>query len=494
MIADAPCWLGIDLGTQSVRAVVLSGAGHILRHGQAKFVSRRDGARHEQDPEFWWQGTCGAIAQALDGLDGRAIRALAVDGTSGTILLADADLSPRTPGLMYDDVRATVEAEEINAAGAEYFARLGYGRMQPAWALPKLLWLRRHDAASIPGATLLHQTDFITARLAGRVLASDLSNALKTGCDLTTAEWPLKLLTGLGIDPAMLPKLARPGSIIGTLAPGVAGALGLSADAKIIAGMTDSCAAQMGAGALSPGSWNCVLGTTLALKGVSKALIRDPAGVMYSHRGPDGFFLPGGASSSGAGILARDFRGADLRALTREAASRRDPALLTYPLVGRGERFPFVTPGAENFCTGTPEDEVEEFTSILLGLACVERLCFDLVARLGAPIDGNISFTGGAAANDYWTQLRADMLGREVFRPENAEPALGMARLAAAGCLGRPVAELAAEMPVAGAVTSHDPARHAALLPLYQEFLRQLLARGWIDSGLADFARTRMHG
>jgi len=282
--------------------------------------------------------------------------------------------------------------------------------------------------------------------------------------------------------------------MIGTVAPGVAAALGLSADVKIIAGMTDSCAAQLGAGALAPGSWNCVLGTTLALKGVTKALIRDPAGVMYCHSGPDGFFLPGGASSSGAGILARDFPGADFAALTRAAALRPAPAMFTYPLAGRGERFPFVAPGAEHFCSGTPEDEAQRFGSVLLGLACVERLCFDLVARLGAPIDGQISFTGGAATNDYWTQLRADMLGRDVFRPQNAEPATGMARLAAAGWLGRPVAELAAEMPIAGAVTTHDPARHAALRPTYAEFLRQLQARGWIESGLADFAKTRMDG
>jgi sugar (pentulose or hexulose) kinase len=494
MMADTPAWLGIDLGTQSVRVVVLSGAGCVLGQGQAKLASRRDGARHEQDPESWWRGTISAIAQALDGLDGRAIRALAVDGTSGTILLAGAALKPRTAGIMYDDVRATAEAEEINAAGAAYFTRLGYGRMQPAWALPKLLWLHRHAAASLPGATLLHQADFINARLAGRLVASDLSNALKTGCDLVAAEWPVELLRRLGIDPAMLPKLAGPGSIIGTLAPDVAETLGLSPDAKIIAGMTDSCAAQLGAGALTPGSWNCVLGTTLALKGVTPALIRDPSGVLYCHRGPDGLWLPGGASSSGAGILSRDFPGADFTALTQAAASRRDPAIFTYPLAGRGERFPFVATEAESFCAGTPEDEVEKFASVLLGLACVERLCFDLVARLGAPIDGQISFTGGAAANDYWTQLRADMLGRDVFRPQDAEPATGMARLAAAGWLGRPVAELAAEMPIAGAVTAHDPARHASLLPIYAEFLRQLQARGWIDSGLADFARTRMNG
>jgi sugar (pentulose or hexulose) kinase len=489
---DSPAWLGIDLGTQSVRAVVLSGTGRLLGQGSAKFVSRRDGPRHEQDPESWWQGTRSAVTQALAELDGGAIRALAVDGTSGTILLADAQLAPRTAGLMYDDVRATAEAEEINATGAEYFAGLGYGRMQPAWALPKLLWLHRYAADKLPGAALFHQSDYVNARLAGRPVASDLSNALKTGCDLIAKDWPARLMTQLGIDLAVLPRLAAPGSILGTLAPSVAQALGLSPDVAIIAGMTDSCAAQLGAGALAPGAWNCVLGTTLALKGATPAPIRDAAGVLYCHRGPDGLWLPGGASSSGAGILARDFAGADLAALSQAAAARRDPAIFTYPLAGRGERFPFVAPEAESFCSGVPTDEVEHFASVLLGLAFVERLCFDLVARLGAPIDGMISFTGGGAGNDAWTQLRADVLGRPVFRPEGAEPATGMARLAAAGWLRRPVAEIAAEMPIAGATTTPDSARLAALGPQYLEFLGQLQTRGWIEAGLADFARRRI--
>ncbi|KPC84256.1 carbohydrate kinase, partial [Streptomyces sp. NRRL WC-3753] len=113
-----------------------------------------------------------------------------------------------------------------------------------------------------------------------------------------------------------------PGTVLGTVCAAAAEATGLPEGTAIAAGMTDGCAAQIGAGALTPGAWNSVLGTTLVLKGVSPHLIRDPHGVVYCHRGPDGTWLPGGASSSGAGVLARHFtpeNGDDLDALTAQA-------------------------------------------------------------------------------------------------------------------------------------------------------------------------------
>ena len=94
--------------------------------------------------------------------------------------------------------------------------------------------------------------------------------------------------------------------------------------------MTDGCAAQLAAGALEVGEWNSVLGTTLALKGVSASLPHDPTGAVYSHRAPHGdLWLPGGASSTGAGAVRALFPDADLDALTAAAArGRRRAAVL----------------------------------------------------------------------------------------------------------------------------------------------------------------------
>ncbi|MGA8478981.1 MAG: histidine phosphatase family protein [Chthoniobacterales bacterium] len=124
-------WLGLDLGTQSVRAMVVSGAGETLAAGSHKLTSRRDGPRHEQDPEEWWRAISAACQAAFAELPTSfTVQGVAVDGTSGTILLVDGNGWPLTPGLMYDDSRAVEETKRVNEAGAAVWATLGYNRMQ----------------------------------------------------------------------------------------------------------------------------------------------------------------------------------------------------------------------------------------------------------------------------------------------------------------------------------------------------------------------------
>ncbi len=481
-------WLGFDLGTQSVRAVALSHTGHVLGQGSCPLASWRDGPRHEQDPEEWWRALGCASRAAIVGFPPSLIRGVAVDGTSGTILLVDRSGKALTPGLMYDDMRAIDETRHANEAGAVVWSALGY-RMQPSWALPKLLWLLREHRDLISGARLAHQVDFINCRLAGHPVASDSSNALKTGYDLLRETWPYEVLAGLGVPDQILPPVTRSGMQLGTVCRPAGARTGIPAGTPILAGMTDGCAAQIAAGALDVGSWNSVLGTTLVLKGVTTHLMRDPAGIVYSHRSPDGNWLPGGASSTGAAVLAKKFPGRDLDALSAQAAEREPASVLAYPLVSRGERFPFLAPDAEGFVLGEPSDEIDLYAALLQGVAFIERLCFDYLDMLGAPVGGDLSLTGGAARNRYWCQLRADILGRPVRLPESAQAALGMAVLAAS--VGRRISEVAKEMVRIREVI--DP-RHGAMARFREPFLRlveELARRGWVPASLAEHGRQR---
>jgi D-ribulokinase len=486
-----PVWLGIDLGTQSVRALAVSGSGKVVGAGSQKLSSRRDGPRHEQDPQQWWDCTAAACRAALNEAAAGAVQGVAVDGTSGTLLLVDVAGRPLTPALMYDDTRATDEANRASAAGAAVWQSLGYNRMQPAWALPKLLWLL-HCAGGVPrGARLSHQADFINRRLVGHDVPADSSNALKTGYDTIRERWPLDAFDVLGVPESILPAVVRSGSVLGTVCAEAAAATGIPAGTPVIAGMTDGCAAQLGAGALSPGSWNSVLGTTLVLKGVSANPVSDPAGVVYSHRSPDGNWLPGGASSVGAGILAATFPGRDLAALDALAAGREPATAVTYPLAGRGERFPFNAPGATGFTLGEPADEADRYASILQGVAFIERLAFDSLHRLGADVGGPLSLTGGGAQSRYWCQLRADVLGRAVALPENAEPALGMAVLAAAACGRRPLAAVAAEMVTLRETIEPRADRLQRWHEPYLRLINELASRGWLSTDVATHAKER---
>ena len=143
--------------------------------------------------------------------------------------------------------------------------------------------------------------------------------------------------------------------------------------------MTDGCAAQIAAGALREGDWNSVLGTTLVLKGCSAATRRATrAGVLYCHR------APGRRLAARRRVEQRRRRADRARspAATSTSSAGAPPAyehtrVLAYPLVSRGERFPFAAPDAEAFMLGEPRDEAERYAALLQGVAFVERLCFD---------------------------------------------------------------------------------------------------------------------
>lgn len=486
-------WVGIDLGTQSVRALAVSAAGKVLGSGTAKLHSYRDGPRHEQQPRQWWsavQTACHAALAGLPRLAPGSVGGVAVDGTSGTVLLVDGDGDPTTPALMYDDTRAAAEVNQVNEVGGPLWAVLGYQRMQPAWALPKLRWLLNEYPQPPAGARAASQVDVINRALVGAPVPTDLSNALKTGADLINESWPADVLDALDIPARLLPPLVRSGTPIGTVCAEAAALTGLPMGTPVIAGCTDGCAAQLGAGALAEGSWNSVLGTTLVLKGVTGELLHDPLGVVYSHKAPDGRWLPGGASSTGAGAIARQFPGRDLDELAARAGEFEPACVLAYPLASaRGERFPFVAPDAEAFLLGSPRDDSELYAAMLQGVGYVERLCFEYLASLGAPVHGDLLLTGGGASSAYWCQLRADILGRPVKLPANAEPALGMALLAATP--GRPPAEVAAEMvrireviePRAGADRFDQP---------YRRLLDELTRRGWLPEEITERITTEV--
>ncbi|MEU5775972.1 FGGY-family carbohydrate kinase, partial [Streptomyces venezuelae] len=197
-----------------------------------------------------------------------------------------------------------------------------------------------------------------------------------------------------------------------------------------------------------------------------------------------------GASSSGAGVLAREFPDADLDALTA-LASRCTSDAVAYPLVSAGgERFPFRAPDARPFVLGDPADEAERLHAHLLGVACVERLCFDYLDLIGAPVDGPLTLTGGGARNRYWSGLRADVLGRPVRVPEQAEGAVGMAVLAATSA-GVGVRDAVAAMVRTGEEILPDPVRTARWTPVYLAFVDELARRGWLDGTVVAHARER---
>ncbi|MFI5549674.1 FGGY-family carbohydrate kinase [Streptomyces sp. NPDC051738] len=479
MTDEHEAWLGIDLGTQSVRVLLVTGDGTVLGSGSAPLAGRRDGVRHEQDPGEWWEGLCAASRAALRGRPRVRVGGLAVCGTSGTVLLTDGAGRPMSPALMYDDRRASAEGARARMAGLA---------VQDTWALPKALWLTE----AYGHGRITHQPDLVVSLLTGELPPADSSHALKTGYDVERDAWP-SMLPRLGLSDPAIPDVVRPGTPLGEVSATAAEATGIPAGTPVIAGMTDGCAAQIASAALRPGSWNSVLGTTLVLKGASPTPVRDPTGVVYNHRAPDGSWLPGGASSVGAGVLTAAFPGADPSAMDKAAAAYEPSGAITYPLVSPGERFPFLAPDASALLLGEPDSDADLWAALLQGVAFTERLCLDYLHHLGAPLDGPLTFTGGAARSPYWNQLRADVLARPARVPQQTEPALGMAALAAYGTGAAPdLAEAAEAMVRIGTTVEPRPDRTALLAEPYARLIDELTTRGWLPPPVAAHAHARL--
>jgi D-ribulokinase len=472
-----PAWLGIDVGTQSVRAALVGADGGLLGAGSAPLRSDRPGAgRHEQDPEDWWAALGLATRTALAGAGDLVVGGVAICSTSGTVLLTDDDGRPLTPALMYDDARAVDQAARV--AAAERALAGGVGRRHPSSALPRLLWLLE---CAEGGLRLTHCADLLAGRLVGQPVPTDRSHALKSAYDPELDGWRLDLFAALGVPASVLPDIVAPGALLGGVSRTGARHTGLAVGTPVLAGMTDGCAAQIAAGALARGSWNSVLGTTLALKGVVGEPIVDAAGGVYSHRHPDGHdWLAGGASNVGAGVLTERFPGRDLPALDAAAAEYEPSGAVVYPLGSAGERFPFVRADAQPVRLGRAVGEADEYAALLQGVAFAERLCLARMQALGAGVTGPLALTGGGARSDYWCQLRADILGRPVRRPVNPQPAVGMAILASAA--GGSVADAAARMVHADLALDPRADRVGRFDEAYRRLCDELVARGYLDA------------
>ena len=431
--------LGIDIGTQGVRGIVVDHQGEIFASNHCPFkymnISLDEGHK-EQDGEVWWKAASSVIAKLVKemrdkGASAEQICSISIDGTSGTIIALDEGHSPLCHGIMYNDNRADEEAEMIQLVGSTLAEKLGY-RFNSSFALPKILWLKRKRTNIYEKAChILHQSDFIVGRLTGRYNISDYSNALKTGYDLLEQKWPEFIERDLGIEIRKLPQIVAPGTHIANVSKTAADYTGLSIKTAVIAGATDGYASAIASGAIYPGDFNTSIGTTITIKGVVKELVKDYQGRIYCHLHPDGYWMPGGASNTGGRCLNHYFSKERFDEYNRHVKELMPTNAIIYPLVGTGERFPFVHKEAKEFTLGQWTGEMELYGALIEGVAYTERLAYETLQELGCQVNDHIYITGGAVKSKVWSQVRANVLNKVLQKPVIAEPAMGSAIIAA---------------------------------------------------------------
>jgi sugar (pentulose or hexulose) kinase len=406
--------IGIDVGTSGVRVALVNASGSVLGIRSA-FLAPAD----RREPACWWHAVEAALTALQAAADLSGVRCIAVDGTSGTVVLLNESGQPMRPASLYNDPAPEAAVRAVAAA-----APLGSAAGGAASPLAKLLAMQ-----DVPGtARLAHQADWVAAQLGAPVGISDENNALKTGYDPVQRCWP-SWLHALGIRESLLPEVVEPGTPIGAIDPSLAMRFGLPADVVIAAGTTDGCAAFLATGVDTVGDAVTSLGSTLTLKQLSDTPIFSAEYGVYSHR-LGSRWLAGGASNSGGAALARYFNPDALVALSARIDPARESGLDYYPLPSPGERFPFADPHLPPRETPRPTDDVRFLHGLLEGIARIEALGYRRLADLGGPSLGTVRTVGAGARNAAWTAIRRRALGVELTMARSEDAAVGAATLA----------------------------------------------------------------
>ena len=415
-----PLGLGVDLGSSGLRLALINRAGVL----QAELSSDYPAPFH--DPQGWREGLIALCAQLPAPLR-QAVAAIAVDGTSGTLLLChgdgsllSGDLASALPYHQACPRQAAAAAALVGPQAALSAAASASGSLARALQL-----LERAATRQGSGPWLLrHQADWLMGWLLGDWRWGEEGNNLRLGWDLQGQNW----LGSIGRQPwsSALPHIRPSGCTVGGLGAAAAAALGLSEDCRVVAGSTDASAAVLAADP-QPGDGITVLGTTLVLKQFSPLPLQGPG---ISCQRLAGQWLVGGASNAGAGVLRQFFSDAQLVELSRQIDPRRSSGLQLRPLPRPGERFPVDDPWLEPVLEPRPVSDALYLQGLLEGLARIERDGWRRLEQLGAPPLQRVISLGGGARNPQWRAIRQRTLGVPVLNRPQCSAAQGMARLA----------------------------------------------------------------
>ena len=434
-------FLGVDIGTSAVKIVmvderqaILAGADEPLhpRHPQPLWS--------EDDPEAWWQ----AVVRGLDRLAAehpRSMAAVAGLGLSGQMhgaVLLDGQGVPVRPAILWNDGRASLEADELADLGLSLQNATGV-RPMPGFTAPKIAWLRRHEPAVLDRTRrLLLPKDYIRFRLTS-VYATDVSDAAGTWLlDEALRQWSDAAVAACGADPAWLPQLFEPTDLTGTIDATLAARWGLPADVPVAAGGGDTPCGGVGIGAIDDGQGFVSLGTSGQVFVAAREHKPDPGRMVHAfcHAVP-GRWCRIAALLNGASPLAavarwtgQDDVGAAIAAVERDFKGPSDLLALPYFF---GERTPHNDPQARGAIVGmTGSTRTADLVQAMLeGVAFSLADGFDVLTASG-PALTRLGFIGGGARSLFWGRLIASVLGVTLVRYDAAErgPAFGAARLA----------------------------------------------------------------
>lgn len=419
-------YLGIDFGTSGARAIVINNSEVICSEIKLNY-----GQNYNNLADIW-QATLGDLIVSIPLEIRQEIIAISINGTSSTVLLCDEKGNSLAQPILYDDKIGAIFLEKLTGIAPENSITLS-----ATSSLVKLLYWQ--EKPFFPRAKyFLHQADWLSFLLHGKLGITDYHNALKLGYDVSNLSYPNWLQT-LAVS-SLCPQVIAPGTVLGQITPKIANRFNLPANCVVCAGTTDSIAAFIASKAKNPGEAVTSLGSTLVLKLLSKTRIEANKYGIYSHRfqlpnSPEILWLTGGASNTGGAVLKHFFTDQELTNLSTEIDPNNCTNLEYYPLLKSGERFPINDPNLLPQITPIPANKIQFLQGLLESMAKIESQGYQLLEKLGATPPTKIYTAGGGAKNEKWAIIRQKLLKIPVISSVYTEAAYGSALLAKLGYL-----------------------------------------------------------
>lgn len=469
-------YLGVDLGTSSMKVLLVDGAGKVLRSTSQSYpLMMPQPGWSEQDPAEWWSALCVCVPKLLEGIDGAQVAGLSVGGQMHGLVALDENDQVLRPAILWNDGRTGAQTDKLNADfGMEGLLGLTGNLAFAGFTAPKLLWMRDNEPELFAKIRrIMLPKDYIVYRLTG-VHCCDYSDA--SGMlllDVANRCWSKPLMDYCGVKEEQLGKLFESYEAVGTVKPEMAELLGIPATAVVAAGAGDNAAAAVGTGTVGEGSCNISIGTSGTIFIPSKDFKVPAQGNLHAFAHSDGTYHLMGcilAAASAYTWWRRD--------ILKGTSDNEEQADITLDKLGKnhvfylpylmGERSPHNDPAARGVFTGMSLDTTRSdmTQAVMEGVAFAIRDSVEIVRSLGIDIKAS-NLCGGGAKSPIWRKIFANVLNMELTVPDSEEGAgYGAAILAmvAAGEYAN-VLEACAAMPSGGTKYAPD----AEIVALYDE-------------------------
>jgi len=441
--------LGIDIGTGSVKALIVDERGSTLGQGSSEYSqSRPHPGWAEQRPVQWWQATLIAVRQAIAITGGIRIDAIGLSGQMHGTVLLDATGEPVRPAIIWADTRSADEAAEITTLiGPARLIDIAGSPVATGFQAASVKWVQKHEPDVWERVqTILLPKDYLRFKLTGEFFAepSDASSTLLL--DVRTRDWSETILNTLSIQRSQLPPIIESNAMAGRLGQAAADALGLPVGIPIAGGGADAPLSALAAGVVRPDKMALTISTGSQVIIPSATLLPDPDGRIHSWcnclrpgEGRSGWYQMGATMVSG--LALRWLRDSVFRIPGKDAYSQMTleadgvpvgaGGLVFLPYLN-GERTPHMNPHARGMFLGlTPDHGQGHFVrAVMEGGTLALYDAFDVLKSLGAAPD-SIVLSGGGAQSSLWRQIVADVFGMAVKPLLTVEQsALGAAMLA----------------------------------------------------------------